>query len=88
MANVLHPKPYFAVERPPTGVLRKFGEGVPPQALSSSSDLSSKLPGSYQNSPRVSSKWDVNVTELNQTKLVILILIALSCHVSPNHRSS
>ncbi|GBM92074.1 hypothetical protein AVEN_112989-1 [Araneus ventricosus] len=46
------------VERPPTGALRKFGDGVPAQVLSSSSDRSSKLPGSSQNSPRVSSKWD------------------------------
>ncbi|GBO07196.1 hypothetical protein AVEN_129981-1 [Araneus ventricosus] len=52
------------VERPPTGALRNFGDGVPAQVLSSSSDRSSKLPGSSQNSPRVSSKWDVNVTEL------------------------
>ncbi|GBN23560.1 hypothetical protein AVEN_233681-1 [Araneus ventricosus] len=42
-----------------------FGEGVPAQASSSSSDGGSKLRGPSQNSPRVSLERDVNITKLN-----------------------
>ncbi|GBL91835.1 JmjC domain-containing protein 7 [Araneus ventricosus] len=52
-------------KRPPVGVVRKFGEGVPAWVSSSSSDCSSKLRGPSQNSPSVASKWDVNITKLN-----------------------
>ncbi|GBO08868.1 hypothetical protein AVEN_184268-1 [Araneus ventricosus] len=39
--------------------------GVPALVSSSSSDRSSKLRGSYQNSPRVASKRDVNIIKLS-----------------------
>ncbi|GBM01690.1 hypothetical protein AVEN_271941-1 [Araneus ventricosus] len=39
-----------------------FERGVPVQVLSSSSDSSSKLRGQSQNSPRVASNQDVNIT--------------------------
>ncbi|GBL92177.1 hypothetical protein AVEN_91518-1 [Araneus ventricosus] len=45
------------------GVAWKFGEGVPAQVSSSSSDRGSKLRGSSQNSPHVASKRDVNITK-------------------------
>ncbi|GBM28655.1 hypothetical protein AVEN_629-1 [Araneus ventricosus] len=41
----------------------KFGEGVPAQVSSSSSDRGSKLRGPSQNSPRVASKRDINITK-------------------------
>ncbi|GBN72378.1 hypothetical protein AVEN_76571-1 [Araneus ventricosus] len=66
-------------KRPPAGVAWKFGEGVPAQVSSSSSDRDSKLRGPSQNSPRVASKRDVNITK---TKLrEILTRIA---HLCPN----
>ncbi|GBM06296.1 hypothetical protein AVEN_208981-1 [Araneus ventricosus] len=52
------------VKRPPVGVAWKFEEGVPAQVSSSSSDRGSKLRGPSQNSPRVASKRDVNITKL------------------------
>ncbi|GBM40914.1 hypothetical protein AVEN_234048-1 [Araneus ventricosus] len=58
----LHAKSYVVAKRPPVGVTRKFGEGVPAQASSSSSDRGSKLRGPSLNSPRVASKRDVNLT--------------------------
>ncbi|GBM87871.1 hypothetical protein AVEN_182890-1 [Araneus ventricosus] len=61
--GLLHVKSY--VGRPNVLLLVwKFGEGVPAQVSSSSSDRSSKLQSSSQNSPRVASKWDVNITKL------------------------
>ncbi|GBN30634.1 hypothetical protein AVEN_118870-1 [Araneus ventricosus] len=57
---------YFEFELVPfplsVGVACKFGEGVPAQVSSSSSDRGSKLRGPSQNSPRVASKLDVNIT--------------------------
>ncbi|GBN76262.1 hypothetical protein AVEN_134484-1 [Araneus ventricosus] len=47
-------------KRPPVGVAREFGEGVPAQV--SSSDRGSKLRGPSLNNPRVASKRDVNIT--------------------------
>ncbi|GBM65574.1 hypothetical protein AVEN_169854-1 [Araneus ventricosus] len=44
-------------------LVRKFGEGTPSQ-VSSSSDSGPKLRDLFQNSPRVASKRDVNVTKL------------------------
>ncbi|GBO30512.1 hypothetical protein AVEN_226915-1 [Araneus ventricosus] len=46
-------KSYIVAKRPPVGVSWKFGEGVPAQASSLSSDRGSKLRGLSQNSPRV-----------------------------------
>ncbi|GBM37110.1 hypothetical protein AVEN_103213-1 [Araneus ventricosus] len=43
----------YGVKCPPAGVMRKFGEGMPAQVSSSSSDRGSKLRGPAQNSPRV-----------------------------------
>ncbi|GBO08778.1 hypothetical protein AVEN_51152-1 [Araneus ventricosus] len=57
--RLLHAKSYAVVKRPPGGVARKFGEGVPAQASSSSSDRGSKLRGPSQNSSRVASKRDI-----------------------------
>ncbi|GBO12627.1 hypothetical protein AVEN_168487-1 [Araneus ventricosus] len=49
-------------KHPPVAVVRKFGEEVTAQVSSSSSDRGSKLRGQSQNSPRVDSKRDVNIT--------------------------
>ncbi|GBM97121.1 hypothetical protein AVEN_30394-1 [Araneus ventricosus] len=56
--GLLHAKSYVVVKRPPVGVAWKFGEWVPAQVSSSSSDRDSKLRGPSQNSPRVASKRD------------------------------
>ncbi|GBN03506.1 hypothetical protein AVEN_116548-1 [Araneus ventricosus] len=61
----LYAKSYVVAKRPPVGVAWKFGEKVPAQVSSSSSDHGSKLRGPSQNSPRVDSEWDVNITKLN-----------------------
>ncbi|GBN66369.1 hypothetical protein AVEN_139314-1 [Araneus ventricosus] len=53
---------------PPVGVAWKFGEGVPAQVSSSSSDCGSNLRGPSQNSSRVASKRDFNVTKLNNRR--------------------
>ncbi|GBL90991.1 hypothetical protein AVEN_184387-1 [Araneus ventricosus] len=63
--GLLHAKSYVVAKRPPVGVAWKFGEGVPAQVSSSSSDLGSKLRGPSQNSHRVASKRDVNISKLN-----------------------
>ncbi|GBL91110.1 hypothetical protein AVEN_184475-1 [Araneus ventricosus] len=52
----LHLKSYVMAKRPPAGVMRKFGEGVPAQVPSSLSYLGSKLRGSFRNSPLLASK--------------------------------
>ncbi|GBL93081.1 hypothetical protein AVEN_216440-1 [Araneus ventricosus] len=70
--SLLHTKFYQeGVKHPHTGgsLLRKLGEGgwVPAQVSTSSSDRGSKLRCPFQNSPRVASKWDVNITKLNLT---------------------
>ncbi|GBM06656.1 hypothetical protein AVEN_190875-1 [Araneus ventricosus] len=62
--GVLHVKSYVVAKRYPVGVEWKFGEGVPAQVSSSSSDHGSKLRGPSQNSPRFASKLDANVTKL------------------------
>ncbi|GBL72126.1 hypothetical protein AVEN_115130-1 [Araneus ventricosus] len=61
--GLVHVKSYIVVKRPPVGMAWKFGEGVPAQVSFSSSDRGSKLGGPSQNSPRVASKRDVNVTK-------------------------
>ncbi|GBN78192.1 hypothetical protein AVEN_20714-1 [Araneus ventricosus] len=48
----------------PDGEVRKLGDGVPPQLLSSSSDYGSTRRGPSQNYPRMASKWGVNIIEL------------------------
>ncbi|GBL97477.1 hypothetical protein AVEN_162939-1 [Araneus ventricosus] len=60
--GLLHAKSYVVAKRPPVGVARKLGEGVPAQVSSSSSDHGSKLRVPSLNSPRVASKRDVNAT--------------------------
>ncbi|GBM61719.1 hypothetical protein AVEN_120568-1 [Araneus ventricosus] len=60
--GLLHAKSYVVAKRPPVGVARKFGEGVPAQVSSSSSDRGSKLRGPSLNIHRVASKRDVNIT--------------------------
>ncbi|GBL78800.1 hypothetical protein AVEN_65334-1 [Araneus ventricosus] len=63
--GLLHVKSYVGVKGSPAGLLRKFREGVPAQASSSSSERGSKLRGPSQNSSSVASKRDVNVNKLN-----------------------
>ncbi|GBM18802.1 hypothetical protein AVEN_166549-1 [Araneus ventricosus] len=70
--GLLHAKSYVVAKRPPIDVARKFGEGVPAQVSSSSSDRGLKLRGPPLNSPRVASKWDVNLTSM---KFDIFVLI-------------
>ncbi|GBM84883.1 hypothetical protein AVEN_49930-1 [Araneus ventricosus] len=60
----LHLKAYIGTKRSTVGMVRKLGERVPAQALSSSSDRGSKLRGPSQNSPRVVSKRVINITKL------------------------
>ncbi|GBM71092.1 hypothetical protein AVEN_146306-2-1, partial [Araneus ventricosus] len=62
--GLLHVKSYVVAKRLPVGVARKFGEEVPAQVSSSSSDRRSELRGPSQNSPLVASKRDVNITKL------------------------
>ncbi|GBN94757.1 hypothetical protein AVEN_92672-1 [Araneus ventricosus] len=61
--GLLHAKSYAATKRPPVGVARKLEEGAPSQVSSSSSDRRSKLLGPSLNSPRVTSKRDINLTQ-------------------------
>ncbi|GBN51751.1 hypothetical protein AVEN_55025-1 [Araneus ventricosus] len=60
--GLLHAKSYVVAKCPPIGVAQKFGEGVPAQVSSLSSDCGSKLRGPSLNSPHVASKRDVNLT--------------------------
>ncbi|GBN42894.1 hypothetical protein AVEN_136075-1 [Araneus ventricosus] len=63
---LLHAKSYIVVaKRPPVGVVRKLGEGVPAQVSPSSFDSSSKLRGPYQNTCRAASERSDRITELN-----------------------
>ncbi|GBM76368.1 hypothetical protein AVEN_165972-1 [Araneus ventricosus] len=55
----------YEVKRPPPSAVRKLDKGVPAQVSSSSSDRCSKLQSPSQNSPRVASKRDVNLSKLN-----------------------
>ncbi|GBN35364.1 hypothetical protein AVEN_225762-1 [Araneus ventricosus] len=64
----LHAKSYVVAKRPPVGVTWKFGEGVPTQVSSKTSDRGSKLRVPSQNRPRVASKREVNITKLNQNE--------------------
>ncbi|GBM06633.1 hypothetical protein AVEN_190857-1 [Araneus ventricosus] len=50
-----HAKSYAVVKRPPVGVAWNFGERMPAQVSSSSSDRGLKLQGPSLNSPRVAS---------------------------------
>ncbi|GBL72603.1 hypothetical protein AVEN_127866-1 [Araneus ventricosus] len=63
--GLLHVKSYVVAKRPLVGVAWKFGEGVTAQVSSSSPDRGSKLRGPSENSPRVASKRDVNITKPN-----------------------
>ncbi|GBO04576.1 hypothetical protein AVEN_269662-1 [Araneus ventricosus] len=66
--GLLHVKSYVVRKRPLLGVAWKFGEGVPAQVSSSSSNLGSKLRGPSQNRTVVASKRDVNITKPNQNR--------------------
>ncbi|GBN15845.1 hypothetical protein AVEN_268377-1 [Araneus ventricosus] len=49
-------------KRLPSGVVRKFGDSVPVQVSSSSTDRGSKRRGPSKNCSRVvASKWDANI---------------------------
>ncbi|GBL86385.1 hypothetical protein AVEN_164555-1 [Araneus ventricosus] len=50
--------------RPPAGVVRNLGQGVPAQASSSSYESVLKLQDPSQNIPCIASKRDINTTEL------------------------
>ncbi|GBM48738.1 hypothetical protein AVEN_193435-1 [Araneus ventricosus] len=63
--GLLHVKSYVVAKRPPADVVRKFGEGMSAQVLPSPSGRGSNLRSRSQNSPRVASKRDVNITKLN-----------------------
>ncbi|GBL79790.1 hypothetical protein AVEN_28871-1 [Araneus ventricosus] len=65
------------VKRIPASVLRKFEEGMPIQ-VSSSSDRGSELGGPSQNSSRVASKRDVDITKLNLSVIHPLQLTSCS----------
>ncbi|GBL92689.1 hypothetical protein AVEN_119087-1 [Araneus ventricosus] len=54
-----------------TRTLKTSLEGMPAQVPSSSSDRGSKLRGPSQNSPRVASKWNFNITKINSGYLDI-----------------
>ncbi|GBM25316.1 hypothetical protein AVEN_232455-1 [Araneus ventricosus] len=58
------PKYMLRVKRFLIGVVGQLGEGALAQAPPSSSDRGSKLRGPSQNSPRVASKWHVNIAKL------------------------
>ncbi|GBL95052.1 hypothetical protein AVEN_188802-1 [Araneus ventricosus] len=60
--GLLHAKSYVVAKRPSVGVAQKFGEGVPAQVSSSSSDRGWNLQGSALIIPRVASKRDFNLT--------------------------
>ncbi|GBN36336.1 hypothetical protein AVEN_121257-1 [Araneus ventricosus] len=62
---LLHAKSYVMAKRPLVDVTWKFGEGVPARVSFSSSDRGSKSGGESQNSPRATSKRDVNITKPN-----------------------
>ncbi|GBM18612.1 hypothetical protein AVEN_110279-1 [Araneus ventricosus] len=62
--GLLHAESYVIANRPNVGLAWNLGERVPSQVSSSSSDRRSKLRGPSQNSPRVASKRDVNITKL------------------------
>ncbi|GBO22969.1 hypothetical protein AVEN_79269-1 [Araneus ventricosus] len=61
--DLLHAKSYVKAKRPPTGVVRKFGEEESAQVSSTVYDRGSELRGLPQNCPRVSSKRDLNTAE-------------------------
>ncbi|GBN05586.1 hypothetical protein AVEN_210572-1, partial [Araneus ventricosus] len=54
----------FRVRRTSAGVVRKFEEGGAAEVSSSSSDHGSKLRNPSQNSPRLDSKQEINITKL------------------------
>ncbi|GBL65622.1 hypothetical protein AVEN_205248-1 [Araneus ventricosus] len=60
-------------KRPPVGVAWKLRDGATVQVSSSSSDGGSKLRGPSQNSPRVASERDVNITKLNFVRKALSI---------------
>ncbi|GBL85798.1 hypothetical protein AVEN_63140-1 [Araneus ventricosus] len=70
--GMLHVKSYVVAKRPPVGVAWKFGDGVPAQASSLSSDSGSQLRGPSQNSPRAS-KRDVNITSFTYSSIFKMV---------------
>ncbi|GBN11196.1 hypothetical protein AVEN_272585-1 [Araneus ventricosus] len=61
----LHGRSYVDGQTSSLWCVRKFGEGMPAQVSSSSSDRRSNIRCPSQKSPRVASKWDVNIAELH-----------------------
>ncbi|GBN83933.1 hypothetical protein AVEN_212122-1 [Araneus ventricosus] len=57
----------WGVKRSPFGVILKFGEGLPAQVSSWSSERGSKLRRTSQNSPRVASKRGVTTKRKTKT---------------------
>ncbi|GBO20121.1 hypothetical protein AVEN_45706-1 [Araneus ventricosus] len=64
-------------KRPSISVMWKLGDVVPAQMSFSSSDHGFKKTGRSQNSPRVSSKRDVNITKLNYMAFGYLINVTI-----------
>ncbi|GBM98997.1 hypothetical protein AVEN_133369-1 [Araneus ventricosus] len=67
--SLLRVKSYVGTKHSPAGVVLKFGEGVPAQVSSSSSDSDSKLQGPSQNSPRIASKRVADITKLRKNTI-------------------
>ncbi|GBM00525.1 hypothetical protein AVEN_77339-1 [Araneus ventricosus] len=63
--DLLHVKSYVVVKRSYAGVVYKFGDRVPAQVWSLSTDRGSKLRGPSQNRPLVTSKRELNIIKLN-----------------------
>ncbi|GBN23758.1 hypothetical protein AVEN_25709-1 [Araneus ventricosus] len=66
--SLLHVKSYGGDQTSSRWCGAEVWRGVPAQVLSSSPDHGSKSLGPSQNSPRVASKWDVNIAKLNFEK--------------------
>ncbi|GBL90220.1 hypothetical protein AVEN_130335-1 [Araneus ventricosus] len=60
--RLLHAKSYVLAKRPPVGVVRKFGEGVPAQMSSRHLIIVLGLRGPFKNRPPVVPKLDANLT--------------------------
>ncbi|GBO39866.1 hypothetical protein AVEN_168716-1 [Araneus ventricosus] len=75
LCGMLHAKSYVVAKCPHVAVAWKFGEDVPAQVSSSSSDCGSKLQRRPQKDPRVASKRDINITKfMIAVKLFVLEL--------------
>ncbi|GBM81293.1 hypothetical protein AVEN_242404-1 [Araneus ventricosus] len=79
MCCLLHVKS-GVIKRLSASVVRKFGDEMPAQVPSSSSDRGSKLRDSSQKRPRVTSKRDINITKLKQVTKMKLSTFLYTTH--------